>query len=64
MPKHDQRKGQWLINKIRFNNPKYDGVLHSKSNPLSIDEYGKAIEGIIWNMRNDEFDGYMREYNE
>jgi hypothetical protein len=57
---NDQRKGQWLINKIRFHNSKYswlydDGYIeHEKAN----------IEQIIWNMENDEFDKIMERYDD
>ena len=53
---HDQRKGQWLINKIRFNNPKYcrDGRTPS----------AEQIERILFNIENVEFDKYMSDYND
>ena len=50
---HDQRKGQWFINKIRENNPK-----------VMNEHYHKNIELKIWNMENDEFDRMMSDYND
>ena len=46
---HDQRKGQWLINKIRS---EYQ-IWHKE-----------AVELKIWNMENDEFDRLMGDYND
>lgn len=54
---HDQRKGQWLINKIRFNNSKY-------CKDTSQIPSAEQIERIIFNMENIEFDKYMSDYNE
>lgn len=63
---HDQRRGQWIINKIRFNCEfqkecerisKQDNILYS------IQE--KYMVGVIlWDMENDKFDGIMREYDD
>jgi hypothetical protein len=53
---HDQRKGQWLINKIRN---KFD---YSKIS--SIEQEKTMIELRLWNMENDEFDRLMSDYNE
>ena len=58
---HDQRKGQWLINKIRGNNPKYRD---SYSIISSVEDEKWLTENFIWNMENDEFDKLMADYNE
>lgn len=65
---HDQRKGQWLINKIRFNNPKYqkdfDGIDWKKLGlPQAKYIEDSIIEHILWNMENDEFDELMGDYD-
>lgn len=57
---HDIRKGQWLINKIRFDNPKYMTDFDSIS---SVEDHHFLIESIIWNMENDEYDSLMSEYD-
>lgn len=49
---HDQRKGQWLINKIR---DKHDNVYG--------EDYARVIEYIIWNMENEDFDRLMEDYD-
>ena len=53
---HDQRKGQWLINKIReqFN---YKDI-------KSVDQEKRMIELRLWNMENVIFDKIMSDYNE
>jgi len=64
---HDQRKGQWLINKIR-SDPEFKWC-----NDKDYEKYGfdacmnmdKAkIEMLLWNMENDEFDKMMGDYND
>ncbi len=59
---HDQRKGQWLINKIRF----ADDFPKPKNN-LTLEEsiaFEKAVVEIrLWNMENNEFDKLMVDYN-
>ncbi len=57
---HDQRKGQWLVNKIR-SNPKY-----KKHYTDAIDDHNSEqalVERIIFSIENDEFDEYMEDYN-
>jgi len=55
---HDQRKGQWLYNKIRIKpdmpdcKSEMDLLLHKA-----------RLADIIWNMENDEFDKLMAEYD-
>ncbi len=54
---HDQRKGQWLYNKIRVTDmpeckSETDLILHKA-----------RIADIIWNMENKEFDKLMEYYN-
>ena len=50
---HDQRFGQWLVNKIRTkDNKKY----------AHIDDLN--IQGVIFNMENQEFLDYMEDYND
>lgn len=57
---HDQRKGQWLVNKIRFSNNKYKEDFQNIS---SVEDHHFLIESIIFNMENDEYDKYMEDYN-
>jgi len=46
---HDQRKGQWLVNKIMEKRP---GLLNAEQ-----------IYSIIWNMSSEEFNKIMEEYD-
>lgn len=66
---HDQRKGQWLVNKIRTA-PENQKYMCKKED---YDKYGleycvnadKAfVEVMIWDMENDEFDKLMKDYND
>jgi len=63
---HDQRKGQWLINRItttkdfpRFSNE--DAERLGLDNCL--DRIAKIVEIRIWNMENDVFDKLMEDYD-
>ena len=61
---HDQRKGQWLINKIRFD-PSFPKINYKKlglENGILIEK--QAIELRLWNMDNNEFDRLMSDYND
>ncbi len=60
---HDQRKGQWLINKIRFAD---DFPKPRKSlTPEECVAFEKAVVEIrLWNMENDTFDKLMGDYDE
>ena len=64
---HDQRKGQWLINKIR-SAPDFNYCSAEDWEKYGIDNciaYDKAaIEMVLWNMENDEFDRLMGDYND
>lgn len=66
---HDQRKGQWLVNKIRAeNNYKYNRAFQDAYNEdnkeKTMGHYWKAlVEQLLFNMENDEFDKYMEDYN-
>lgn len=61
---HDQRKGQWIINKIR-SDPKFPKIDYKK---LGLDKGSdvekRMVELRLWNMENDEFDRLMGDYNE
>ncbi len=66
---HDQRKGQWLVNKIRAEtNYKYNRAFQDAYN-VDLKEktmgcYWKAlVEQLLFNMENREFDEYMEDYN-
>lgn len=62
---HDQRKGQWLVNKIRADtNYKYNRAFQDAYNEDNPDLSWKAlIEQLLFNMENREFDEYMEDYN-
>lgn len=61
---HDQRKGQWIINKIRMSEtfPKIDYKLLGLEKGILLEK--SMIERKLWNMENDEFDRLMGDYNE
>lgn len=63
---HDQRKGQWLINKIRFADnfpiPTQEQI-YSHDLDWFIGYEKRIIELRLWNMENNEFDEYMKDYN-
>ena len=63
---HDQRKGQWLINRIRFNSDFVDECVRisAKDNIDYSTQEKHMIEVRLWNMENDEFDRIMRKYDE
>jgi len=62
---HDQRKGQWLINGIRENDP----TNPSKEDYERFGEFAvnnaiyANIERKLFNMENPEFDKLMEDYN-
>ena len=63
---HDQRKGQWLINKIRMD-PKFQETCNriSIEDSVSYSEQEKwMVEMKLWEMENDEFDRLMGDYDE
>ena len=67
---HDQRKGQWLINRIRSERDPWDTFAHMSKEEIRakgvdniINALGKKIEMRIWNMENDEFDRIMEDYD-
>lgn len=62
---HDQRKGQWLVNKIRADtNFKYNRAFQDAYNSDKPDLSWKAlVEQLLFNMENREFDEYMEDYN-
>jgi len=62
---HDQRKGQWLVNKIRADtNYKYNRAFQDAYNEDNPDLSWKAlVEQLLFNMENREFDEYMEDYN-
>lgn len=54
---HDQRKGQWLINKIRMDT-KFQETCERISKADKVEYYLQEkwmVENQIWNMENDEF---------
>ena len=66
---HDQRKGQWLINKIRNKSSFIESMKKVWDNnelapveKLSMEK--SLIELRLWNMENHEFDDMMRDYDE
>lgn len=63
---HDQRKGQWLINKIRsrrdFVFPTFEELKAGNAQIMNL-EVKARVESIIFNMENDEFDKLMSGYN-
>lgn len=65
---HDQRKGQWLVNKIR-SDPEYkesfDKAYNEDTKEKTMGVYWKAlVEQILFNIENDEYDKFMGDYNE
>ena len=63
---HDQRKGQWIINKIRFNTEfqkECEEIAEKDNVEYSVQEK-HMVENILWDMENDIFDGMMREYDD
>ena len=61
---HDQRKGQWLVNKIRFDK-KFQGTCERISNKDNISYSAQEkymVEVVLWEMENDEFDRLMGDY--
>lgn len=57
---HDQRKGQWLINKIRQSEKYHDSYKDAW-------DHGKEkqfIEMLIFNIENKEFDEFMSDYDD
>ncbi|UVF62465.1 hypothetical protein [Nitrososphaeria virus YSH_922147] len=63
---HDQRKGQWLINKIRngldFPKLEFTGTETYEELDKIFQDQKTLIELRIWNMENDEFDRLMGDY--
>lgn len=53
---HDERKGQWLYNKLRPQE-KEDVKI-----PISHKNYEEYITNRLFNMDNDEFDRLMEKY--
>lgn len=63
---HNQRKGQWLINKIRMD-PKFQETCEriSKQDKTDYSTQEKyMIEVTLWEMENNIFDELMRGYND
>jgi len=62
---HDQRKGQWIINKIRFAKD-FPQFKPTESDTLTslVNKEAKIIELRLWNMENNEFDKLMSGYND
>ena len=60
---HDQRKGQWLINKIRSNFD-YEKLRKETVGVELFVQEKIMVELRLWNMENDEFDKLMGDYND
>lgn len=64
---HDQRKGQWLINKIRSAKD-FPHPTKKQYEELGLEKCGMIeksnIELRLWNMENDEFDKLIGDYND
>ena len=63
---HDQRKGQWIINKIRTTKDfikTYSEVAGNMAMNDAISLEKSMVEMRLWNMENDEFDKLMEDYN-
>lgn len=63
---HDQRKGQWLINKVRTD-PLFQKDCERISKEDNIDysiQEKYMVEVELWDMENDEFDRLMSDYND
>ena len=64
---HDQRKGQWLVNQIRFAK---DFPYPSKSDIKRLSSENVMMRGKVlvelklWNMTNEEFEEIMEKYND
>jgi len=52
---HDQRKGQWLYNKLRPNDEQSIQI-------SSVEDYNHFIGNNLFNMSNKEFDLIMENY--
>lgn len=59
---HDQRKGQWLYNKLRPNS-EFENKL-GKVDEESIIKYKAYVADRLWNLTNKEFEELMRQYDQ
>ncbi len=63
---HDQRKGQWLVNKTRTH-PEFYRISERETRKVYDDqallEDKALIEQLLFNMENDMFDEMMGDYN-
>lgn len=60
---HDQRKGQWLVNKIR-SDPQYEEAFSRAYKSDNHSAWKQLVEQILFNIENDEYDKYMGDYND
>jgi hypothetical protein len=60
---HDQRKGQWLVNKIRMSD-KYASRFVDAYDHKNMMSWKALVEQILFNIENDEYDSYMDDYND
>ena len=63
---HDQRKGQWLINRIR-STPEFQQTCKTIASDLDLDvsysdQEKHMVAVTLWDMTNEEFDRIMEEY--
>ena len=64
---HDQRKGQWLVNKIRTHPEFYrisERETRKEDDNQALLEDKALIEQLLWNMENDMFDQLMGDYDD
>ena len=64
---HDQRKGQWLVNKIRTHPEFYrisERETRKEYDNQALLEDKALIEQLLWNMENDMFDQLMGDYDD
>ena len=61
---HDQRFGQWLVNKIRTD-PKYkEGFDECYKDPSNPSEWKAYVEQILFNVENQEIYDWIKDYND
>jgi len=60
---HDQRKGQWLVNKMR-SDPQYKSAFELAYSSNTPNDWKALVEQLLFNIENDQYDEYMGDYNE
>ncbi len=64
---HDQRFGQWIVNKIRSAKdfPQFDAKDYQEMGLNKVVNMQKAlVEMRLWNMENDKFYDMVKDYND